>query len=166
MVKRLLHFSQLVTPVMTNFMRKLTVNFTERFEGFSIPIEVLQFARDPFSIKPEADFCVIAKEVRSWIDESILQMEMLDVLSSFALKQHLLSEGAVNLWCNHVSQYQYPTIRKVVLLGLTMFGSTYTCESSFSHMNEKLHECLRVALTTYKPNYVEIAKSRQYNFSH
>lgn len=186
---RLLHFSQLcafmsaapgahVTPVMTNFMRNLTDNFTERFQGFSIPIEVLQFARDPFSIKPEADFCVKAKEVMSCIDESLLQMEMVDVQSSFALKQHLLSEGAVNFWCNHVSQYQYPTIRKVALLILTMFGSTYTCESSFSHMNaiktrarcsmtnEKLHECLRVALTTYEPNYVEIAKSRQCNFSH
>ena len=72
MSERLLHFSQLcafmnaapgahITPVMTNFMRKLTDNFTERFQGFSIPIEVLQFARDPFSIKPEADFCVKAK---------------------------------------------------------------------------------------------------------
>lgn len=163
---------------MTDFMTKLTENFTERFQGFSIPIEVLQFACDPFSIKPEADFCVKAKEVMSFIAESIFQMELVDVQSSFALKQHLQSEGAVDFWSNHVSQYQYPTIRKVALLILTMFGSTYTCESSFSHMNaiktrarcsmanEKLHECLRIALTTYEPNYVEIAKSRQCNFSH
>lgn len=91
--------------------------------------------------------------------------------SSFALKQHLQSEGAVEFWSKHVSRYQYPTTRKIALLILTMFGSTYTCESSFSHMNaiktrarcsmtnEKLHECLNIAMTTYEPNYVEIAKS-------
>ncbi len=185
----LLHFPRLrafintapearITPVMTDFMTKLTENFTERFQGFNIPIEVLHFARDPFSIKPEADFCAKAKEVMSNIDESIFQMEMVDMQSSFALKQHLQSEGTENFWSNQVDQNQCPTTRKVALLILTMFGSTYTCESSFSHMNaiktkarcsmtnEKLHECLRIALTTYEPNYVEITKSRQCNFSH
>ena len=187
--KKLLHFPQLrafmstsprgeITPVMTDCMTKLTENFTERFQGFSIPIEVLQFARDPFSIKPDADFCVKVKEVLSCIDEGTFQMELVDVQSCFALKQHLQSEGVADFWCNHVSQYQYPTIRNVASLILTMFGSTYTCESSFSHMNaiktmgrcsmsnQKLHECLRIGLTTYEPNYAEIAKSRQCNFSH
>ena len=77
-------------------------------------------------------------------------MEMVDMQSSsFALKQHLQSEGAENFWSNHVNQYQYPTTRKVA-----MFGSTYTCKSSFSHMNaiktrhKKLNRYLRFALTT------------------
>jgi len=189
MPTKLLHFPHLrafmrtapgasITPVMTEFMTKLNENFTDRFQNFSIPIEVLQFARDPFSIKPEADFCVKVKEVMSCIDESTFQMELVDVQSSFALKQHLQSEGAVEFWSKHVGKYQYPTIRKVALLILTMFGSTYTCESSFSHINgikskgrcsmtnEKLHDCLRIALTTYEPNYVDIVKSRQCNFSH
>ena len=85
-------------------------------------------------------------------------MELVDLQSSFAVKQHLQSEGAVDLWSKHVSQYQYPTIRKVALLILTMFGSICTCESSVSHMNviktrahcsmtkEKLHECIRLGL--------------------
>ncbi len=83
-------------PVMTDFKTKLTDNFSERFQGFSIPIEVLQFACDPLSIKPEADFYTKAKEVMSNIDESTLQTEMVDMQSSSALKQHLQSEGAVN----------------------------------------------------------------------
>uniref|UniRef100_A0A671WXQ4 DUF4371 domain-containing protein n=1 Tax=Sparus aurata TaxID=8175 RepID=A0A671WXQ4_SPAAU len=98
----LLHFPRLrgfmntapearITPVMTDFMTKLTENFTERFQGFNIPIEVLHFARDPFSIKPEADFCAKVKEVMSSIDESIFQLEMVDVQSSFASKQYLQS---------------------------------------------------------------------------
>ncbi|KAF3856820.1 hypothetical protein F7725_017543 [Dissostichus mawsoni] len=87
---KLLHFPKLrafmttspganITPVMTDFMTKLTDNFTDRFQGFSIPIEVLQFARDPFTIKPDADFCVKVKEVISCIDESLFQMELVDV---------------------------------------------------------------------------------------
>lgn len=80
-------------------MTKLTNNLIERFMGFSIPIEVLQF-NDPFSIKPGADFCVKAKEIMPWINERTLQMEMIDVQPSFALKQHLQSEGAVNFWSN------------------------------------------------------------------
>lgn len=88
---------------MTHFMTKLTENFTERFQGFNIPIEVLQFARDPFSVKPEADFCAKVKVVTSSIAESIFQMEMVDVQASFALKQHLQSEGAESFWCNHVN---------------------------------------------------------------
>ncbi|KAF3852731.1 hypothetical protein F7725_006086 [Dissostichus mawsoni] len=86
---KLLHFPKLrafmttspganITPVMTDFMTKLTDNFTDRFQGFSIPIEVLQFARDPFTIKPDADFCVKVKEVISCIDESLFQMELVD----------------------------------------------------------------------------------------
>lgn len=64
-----LHFPQLhafmntapeaqVTPVMTDLMTKLTENFMVRFLGFNIPIKVLHFARDSFTIKP--DFCAEA----------------------------------------------------------------------------------------------------------
>ena len=67
------------------------------------------------------------------------------------------------------SQYQYPTTQELASLILTMFGSTDTCESSFSHMNairtrarcsmsyEKLHECLRMSQTR---------QTRQCNLSH
>lgn len=42
-----------ITPVMTDFMIKLTEKVIERFKGFSIPSELLNFAWDPFSIKLE-----------------------------------------------------------------------------------------------------------------
>lgn len=166
-----------ITHVMTDFMAKLTENFTQRFQKFTIPKEMLLFARDPFCLAPDGEVSLKAQEV-CCVNESMFQMELVDLQSSFALKTYLQSEGADNFWSKHVSKQQYPTIRKVALQILTMFGSTYTCESSFSHLNaiktksrcsltnEKLHECLRIALTTYEPNYLEIAKSRQCNFSH
>ena len=83
-----------ITAIRTDFLTKLTENFTDRFQGFNIPIEVFHFARDSFSIKPEVDFCVKVKEFMSSLDQSIFQCEMVDVQSSVASKQHLQSEGA------------------------------------------------------------------------
>uniref|UniRef100_A0A8C1P8F6 SPIN-DOC-like zinc-finger domain-containing protein n=1 Tax=Cyprinus carpio TaxID=7962 RepID=A0A8C1P8F6_CYPCA len=182
---KLMHFTHLrtflsstpgaqVMPTMIEFMTKLTENFSDRFQGFSLPMEVMQFTRYPFSINHDSNFIAEVKEPMPNIDESALQLEMIDIQSSLALKLHLQSEGPINFWCNHISQTKYPTIKKVSVLILTMFGSTYTCESSFSHMNvikikarcclsnEKLSQRLRIALTTYEPDYVKKSKSCVY----
>uniref|UniRef100_A0A8C1P6H5 SPIN-DOC-like zinc-finger domain-containing protein n=1 Tax=Cyprinus carpio TaxID=7962 RepID=A0A8C1P6H5_CYPCA len=186
---KLMHFTHLrtflsstpgaqVMPTMIEFMTKLTENFSDRFQGFSLPMEVMQFTRYPFSINHDSNFIAEVKEPMPNIDESALQLEMIDIQSSLALKLHLQSEGPINFWCNHISQTKYPTIKKVSVLILTMFGSTYTCESSFSHMNvikikarcclsnEKLSQRLRIALTTYEPDYVKKAKANRCHFSH
>lgn len=63
-----------------------------------------QQRKGPFSIKLEANFCAKAKAIMSCIDESISLMELVDVQASFALKQYLQSEDAVDLWSNRVSQ--------------------------------------------------------------
>ncbi|KAA0724133.1 hypothetical protein E1301_Tti022208 [Triplophysa tibetana] len=156
----------------------LTENFSDRFQGFSLPMEVIQFTRDPFSINHDSNFIAKVKEFIPNIDKSALQLEMIDLQSSLALKLHLHSEGPINFWCNHISQAKYPTMKKVSVLILTMFGSIYTCESSFSHMNaiktnarcslsnEKLSQCLRIALNTYEPDYVKMAKENRCHFSH
>uniref|UniRef100_A0A671LGH7 Uncharacterized protein n=1 Tax=Sinocyclocheilus anshuiensis TaxID=1608454 RepID=A0A671LGH7_9TELE len=61
---------------------------------------------------------------------------------------------------------------------LTMFGSTYTCEQSFSHMNniksnqrsvltdESLNACMKLNSTTYEPDYKAISKKMQSQKSH
>uniref|UniRef100_A0A673AMC9 HAT C-terminal dimerisation domain-containing protein n=1 Tax=Sphaeramia orbicularis TaxID=375764 RepID=A0A673AMC9_9TELE len=56
---------------------------------------------------------------------------------------------------------------------LTMFGSTYACEQSFSHLNniktnlqsrltdKSLNTCVKLNLTTYQPDYKAISKTTQ-----
>ena len=68
--------------------------------------------------------------------------------------------------------------RRIAILVLSMFGLTYTCESSFSHMNaikrtersalsDKMWEnCMRIALTTYEPNFITLARRMKCHFSH
>lgn len=59
---------------------------------------------------------------------------------------------------NHVSQHQYPAIRKVALLILTVFGSTCLWEVSFSHAikTRALYFSISImlVLTHCEPNYV------------
>lgn len=72
----------------------------------------------------------------------------------------------------------FETMRRVSTAVLTMFGSTYSCEQSFSHMNniksnqrsrltcESLNACMKLNLTTYEPDYKAISKTMQSQKSH
>uniref|UniRef100_A0A673B181 HAT C-terminal dimerisation domain-containing protein n=1 Tax=Sphaeramia orbicularis TaxID=375764 RepID=A0A673B181_9TELE len=72
----------------------------------------------------------------------------------------------------------YHTLQRVSIAVLTMFGSTYACEQSFSHLNsiktnlrsrltdESLNACMKLNLTTYQPDYKAISKTMQHQKSH
>ncbi|KAL1276348.1 hypothetical protein QQF64_035971 [Cirrhinus molitorella] len=71
-----------------------------------------------------------------------------------------------------------PLLQKMALQILTMFPSTYCCESAFSTMNmvknayrstytnEHLHQCLRLALTPFKPKFKQLVAQRRCHLSH
>ncbi|QQP33001.1 General transcription factor II-I repeat domain-containing protein 2-like, partial [Caligus rogercresseyi] len=59
----------------------------------------------------------------------------------------------------------YSTLQRVSVAVLTMFGSTYACEQSFSHIktnlrsrltDESLNACMKLKLTAYQPDYKAI----------
>ncbi|KAL2095405.1 hypothetical protein ACEWY4_010124 [Coilia grayii] len=72
----------------------------------------------------------------------------------------------------------YHTLQRVSIAVLTMFGSTYACEQSFSHLkniksnlrsrltDESLNACMKLNLTKYQPDYKDISKSMQHQKSH
>ncbi|KAM3593852.1 uncharacterized protein V6R79_023473 [Siganus canaliculatus] len=72
----------------------------------------------------------------------------------------------------------YHTLQRVSIAVLTMFGSTYACEQSFSHLkniksnlrsrltDESLNACMKLNLTKYQPDYKDISKSIQHQKSH
>ncbi len=84
------------------------------------------------------------------------------------------------MFCTHeVSQEKCPNSRGLAIFVLTMFGSTYMCKSSFSHINAikmssrasltSQHLCMRFMLTTYTPDSATLAKKKRekkINFSH
>uniref|UniRef100_A0A672ZSE0 Uncharacterized protein n=1 Tax=Sphaeramia orbicularis TaxID=375764 RepID=A0A672ZSE0_9TELE len=89
---------------------------------------------------------------------------------------HLWYELIVKSW--NGPPVTYHTLQHVSIAVLTMFGSTYACEQSFSHLNniktnlrsrlmdESLNTCMKLNLTMYQPDYKAISKTMQHQKSH
>ncbi|XP_058626113.1 SCAN domain-containing protein 3-like [Onychostoma macrolepis] len=183
---RMLHFPTLrkfisspaqITDVMTDFIARLKMNCAGRLDGLVLPSEVALFVRDPFTVALEGDLSARAKQVVPSIDEGKFTLELVDMQSSVTMAQELCTNGPTMFWTD-VNVHQFPNIKKVAIVMLSMFGSTYTCESSFSHMNSiksnyrcsltdcTLHQCLRIALTTYEPKVTALVQNKKCHFSH
>jgi hypothetical protein len=188
--RKLLHFSTMKAAVghalpsvdlsvMTSFIEQLMTNFEERFDNFKIKKEVLVLLRNPFHVDIAGD---IAHEVAvatcfNFINESEFQLQLVDLQNDEALKAGFsMSSDAEDFWI--VQAVRYPIVREVALTLLTMFGSTYVCESSFSTMNliknrqrmrlgdKRLEHSLRIATTACVPDFKKLAQDRTCNFSH
>uniref|UniRef100_A0A672I9M0 Uncharacterized protein n=1 Tax=Salarias fasciatus TaxID=181472 RepID=A0A672I9M0_SALFA len=104
-----------------------------------------------------------AKRLLPSIDEASLQMEVLEMGTSDVLKAQHKDVTVSDFW---------------IILLLTMFPSTYICQSSFSSMNsiktqdrnslsnEHLGQCLRIAATECRLDIRRSAASHRSHFSH
>ena len=84
----------------------------------------------------------------------------------------------ITLWTKMVTAANFPLLNRMAVHILTMFGSTYRCESAFSKMNfiknqyrsrltnEHVHQCVSLAITPYQPRFEALAKESRGQFSH
>ena len=87
----------------------------------------------------------------------LLELELIDIQSSADLRQSLQLAGSEKFWNCEVSHQKFPYSRSLSVFVLTMFGSTYTCESAFSHMNAiKTSNC--ASLTAEHPHHCRALK--------
>ncbi len=89
----------------------------------------------------------------------------------------VLREGTVEFW-KIVPVERYPDVKRAALKLLSMFGSTYICESLFSTLKQvkskhrsvltdtHVKELLRVATTEYKPVLKKIVETKDCQGSH
>uniref|UniRef100_A0A3Q1BMH2 HAT C-terminal dimerisation domain-containing protein n=1 Tax=Amphiprion ocellaris TaxID=80972 RepID=A0A3Q1BMH2_AMPOC len=151
--------------VMQDFVSSLAKNFYECFECTpKLSSDILLFLRQPFSVSADGQWTAEAKKVWPSIDEAALQMEVLEMGTSDVLKAQHRDVGVKDFWINMVPQARFKNTRGIAMLLLTMFPSTYICESSFSSMNSiknqdrnrlsnaHLDQCLRIATTEYRPD--------------
>uniref|UniRef100_A0A1A8GM58 HAT C-terminal dimerisation domain-containing protein n=1 Tax=Nothobranchius korthausae TaxID=1143690 RepID=A0A1A8GM58_9TELE len=182
--ERMLHFPTLrkatsppkVTAEMTGLVAKLKDNFASRLEDLSLPTEAMQLTKDPFAAIAEETLSIKAKEVVSSIDEGQFLLELVDMQSSLTMPQELRTNGPAKFW-SQINAHQFPNLKNVAVTVLSMFGSTYICESSFSHMNaiktnlrsslteSFLHYCLRIALSSYEPNIPFLVQNKKCHLS-
>ncbi|CAB1352523.1 unnamed protein product [Coregonus sp. 'balchen'] len=166
-------------PAMKDFVSRLAENIKERFESApKLSADILLFVRQPFSVPADGQWTAEAKKLVPSIDEAALQMEILEMGTSDLLKAQHKDALVSDFWINVVPQARFKNTRDIAMLLLTMFPSTYICESAFSSMNaiksqdrnrlsdSHLGQCLRIATTEYKSDIRKVASSRRAHFSH
>ena len=168
--------SRAALAVMKLLLQSLAKNFTERFGDFNIHKELLLFVRDPFAVDVSGSCAAEANTALPTVDEAAFQLELVKIQSSDVLKAKLKKDKLGEFWAH--ATHQFPHCRRLAIYLLTMFGSTYVCESGFSTMNliknqqrnrltdDHLNHCMQLALTSHQPAFNKLAMSRKCNFSH
>jgi len=158
------------------FLDKLIKNFQTRFGDFPLGKQVLLCMENPFLVKNIAEFSTEALKICPWASAASLQSELIELQENLALQESLCDP--TTFWTKMVPAADVPSLQKVALQILTMFPSTYCCESAFSTMNmvknkyrstlsnEHLHQCLRLALTPFMPKFKELVAQKRCHFSH
>lgn len=99
-----------------------------------------------------------------------LQLELLELQCNLELKHLFTSEEKIVFYKKYINNTKYPNIKKMFLKLMSLFGTTYLCESFFSrlkylkskHRNrlteENLASQMRVAITKLNIDYNKIIK--------
>ena len=142
--------------------------FDKRFQDFSLLEPVATFMCYPFQEDVEVDS--LASNIASLfhMNSSGVEHEILTLQTDIELK----SRAHGQFW-NLLTEEKYPNMRKCAISLTAFFGSTYLCESAFSYMkiikskyrstmtDEHLEVCLRLAISSYCPDYASLADSIQ-----
>ncbi|KAK0132498.1 SCAN domain-containing protein 3 [Merluccius polli] len=117
------------------FMHKLIGNFCERFDNFKLGDQLLLLIENPFLISEIRGFSKEVTQTFKWAHPGALQLELTDLKADVALRAHFGTTDSATFWLQIVPETTFPGLTKVALHALTMFGSTYSCETAFSTMN-------------------------------
>ncbi|TWW70935.1 Solute carrier family 22 member 13 [Takifugu flavidus] len=151
-----------------DFVNKLIVNFSKRFDSFCFGQQLTIFIRNPFLITDVRGYSKEVTHLFKWANVAPLQMELVDLQAYVALREQFRGTDPDTFWFQIVS----------ALYTMTMFGSTYSCETAFSTMNiiktkyrsrltnELLHMCMRMALTPFRPRFTTLPGKAAAQFSH
>ncbi|XP_026068491.1 protein ZBED8-like [Carassius auratus] len=110
-----------------DFLDKLIVNFSMRFDSFSLGQQLTLFIQNPFLITDVREFSKEVTLLFKWENAGPLQIQLIDLQDG--------KTDPTTFWIQMVPETAFPGLRKLALYILTMFGSTYNCEAAFSTMN-------------------------------
>ncbi len=142
--------------------------FDRRFQDFFLLEPVATFMCYPFREDAEVDSLTSKTATLFHLNSSAVEDEILTLQADLELK----SRAHGQFW-NLLTEIKYPNMRKCAICLTALFGSTYLCESAFSHMkiikskyrtsltDEHLEVCLRLAVSSYCPDYVSLTDALQ-----
>ncbi|CAJ1057826.1 general transcription factor II-I repeat domain-containing protein 2-like [Xyrichtys novacula] len=180
----MLHFSKLLEQTKgkedhrcrVEFLERLIENFKTCFENFELGEQLQLFTDNPFLVKNVRGFAEEAQKTYPWARAAPLQSELIHLQENIALKEAQCD--AITLWTKMVTAANYPLLYKIAVHILTMFGSTYSCESAFSTMNivenkyctrltnKHFRVCFRLAITPLVPRFKVLAAKPRCHFFH
>jgi len=148
-------------------------------------VEALEMLKAEFGVRFR-QLHVNAKEIRLFqnpfladIDEAqpSYQFELAELQNCDVLKDAFKPNSLIDFYAA-LPNDTYPNIKKHAMKMFTLFGSTYICEQTFSHMkhlktqmrsrltDEHLHQCLRLAVTRMEPDIQLLTSQMQAHSSH
>ncbi|XP_057190131.1 general transcription factor II-I repeat domain-containing protein 2-like [Triplophysa rosa] len=149
-------------------IEKVRSDFDKRFQDFALLEPVATFMCFPFRDEHEVESLATDMGKLFQMNPSALENEILALQTDIEVK----ARASGQFW-DLLAEEKYPNIRKCATSLTALFGSTYLCESAFSHMkiikskhrstmtNDNLEACLRLATSSYCPNYAKLSDSIQ-----
>uniref|UniRef100_A0A3P9LV82 SPIN-DOC-like zinc-finger domain-containing protein n=1 Tax=Oryzias latipes TaxID=8090 RepID=A0A3P9LV82_ORYLA len=152
-------------PEYGELLSNLNKEFDLRFVDFKKTAGDMELFSQPFSVSPDS------------VPEH-LQMELIEFQCDTELRRKFVSLPLRDFY-PHVSKQRYPQMRKNAQVMLSLFGSTYICEQTFSLMNlnkiklrgtltdSHLQDILTLSVSKLQPNIQSLIKSKdQLHVSH
>uniref|UniRef100_A0A8C4X7H4 HAT C-terminal dimerisation domain-containing protein n=1 Tax=Erpetoichthys calabaricus TaxID=27687 RepID=A0A8C4X7H4_ERPCA len=176
--------------------------FLRRFQEFRNSMATLAFVKKPLSADvTELNFSLFNIDIGAF-EMQLLELKNKELWSSKFERLNADLEKLEKNKCDFSSQHKwsalkdlekedmiifntwnsipdsYDQLKKLAFAVLSLFGSTYSCEQSFSSMNlikstlrnrlidENLESCLKLKTTTYKPDLSKLSKEMQGHCSH
>ena len=153
-----------------NKLQELLEDFQARFEDLQELKPCFAFLINPFNVNVVSDGCPVRQPFVT--NTSAVEMELIEMQEDMALKNFSQCYSTTEFW-RQVPESKYPELKKNSSRLISVFSTTYCCESLFSVMkfikskqratltNEHLGELIRTALTTYRPNFRRLANQKK-----
>ena len=125
---------------------------------------MLCFFVNPFEVDVIISGCPIPKPLSS--EAAAVELELVDLQEEHALKMPHKTLNTLEFW-TQVSEAKYSEVKITSIRLISIFSTTYCCESFYSIMkfvkskhraaltNQHVKELMRTALTSYEPNFKE-----------
>lgn len=155
------------------FIEGLTQEFNKRFSQFQSLKHLVQLIKAPQKAKPNGEWMAELPTLQTDVSASTIQLELCN------MKGADIQNINDTFWLEATTEAEYPHLTKLAKLLLTIFASTYICESAFSNMNhiknklrstltqDHLDQLLRVACSNREPDYKNMLDTyKQFHSSH
>jgi 17beta-estradiol 17-dehydrogenase/3beta-hydroxysteroid 3-dehydrogenase/mitotic-spindle organizing protein 1 len=155
--------SKIPSKRFSEWLEMLRKEFQARFQDFEEYSQDISLFQNPFTFEMEET-------------SEIYQLELIDTQTDDELKETFHSSTREQFY-KCLSDSKFPNIKGLATKMLTVFGSTYICEQTFSRMkfikskfrtrmsDDHLHHYLRISVTNF-PTDINLAAKLQPQASH